>query len=119
MRFRAGIYEAISDSPPLIEGGQEIWYDEDHSFMFVRLKSGKRSIVRRHGEVGETYAILQGRACFNCDGYEIYLDSGQLITFCKGQVHFVRNENQEDVIMLVSGKHASNDYWGREKPAHH
>ena len=65
------------------------------------LKPGQDQRVHTHEESDKIYVVMRGAGLFHIDGEERQLESGQAVVARPGEAHGVRNDGQQDLVLLV------------------
>ncbi len=78
-------------------------FDSQHLFYDVYcLLSGQAQKVHAHEGSDKVYYVLRGEGRFTVGGEEKDLGEGQAVIARAGNPHGVRNERQEDLVLLVA-----------------
>jgi quercetin dioxygenase-like cupin family protein len=65
------------------------------------LKPGQDQRIHTHDESDKIYLVMRGVGLFHIGGEERELDSGQAVIARPGEAHGVRNNGQQDLVLLV------------------
>jgi mannose-6-phosphate isomerase-like protein (cupin superfamily) len=65
------------------------------------LKPGQDQRIHTHDESDKIYVVMRGAGLFHIGGEERELDSGQAVIARPGEAHGVRNNGQQDLVLLV------------------
>jgi quercetin dioxygenase-like cupin family protein len=65
------------------------------------LKPGQEQRIHQHPESDKIYYVIEGRGTMHIAGEERECVPGEAVVARPGQVHGVRNEGQENLILLV------------------
>ena len=88
------IYEMIGKPP-------EIGGTTNHSFVHVVIPAGKSSPQHYHKVSEETYYMVSGEASMTIDGHDFTLEPGQAVLIMPGEIHQIRNEQDEPLEFLT------------------
>jgi quercetin dioxygenase-like cupin family protein len=65
------------------------------------LRPGQDQRIHSHPESDKIYVVLRGSGLFHIAGEERELASGQAVIARPGQVHGVKNNSSEDLVLIV------------------
>ena len=77
-------------------------FGSDHYFCDLYcLRPGQQQRVHRHQESDKIYYVVEGTGLFHVGGEERALGPGDIVVAKPGEDHGVRNEQDDDLVLLV------------------
>lgn len=77
-------------------------FGSDHYFCDLYcLRPGQEQRVHRHADSDKIYCVIEGTGLFHIAGEERPLGPNQIVVARPGEDHGVRNDGEEDLVLLV------------------